>query len=120
MPTLMEVIGTADSVPKDIDGISFAPTLFGRPGRQRRHEYLFWEFFGYGGQQAVRLDDWKGVRRNLHKGNTTVELYNLKEDVGERQNVAGGHPEVVRRIEEIMRSAHAPSKLFPIKVLDEH
>jgi arylsulfatase len=120
MPTLMEVIGAADKVPKGLDGVSFAPTLLGRPERQRQHEYLFWEFNGYGGQQAVRLGDWKGVRRNMLKGNKTVELYNLKEDVSERHNVAGRHPEVVRRIEAIMSSAHTPSKLFPIKVLDEH
>jgi arylsulfatase len=118
MPTLMEIIGAADSVPKGIDGISFAPTLLGHPDRQRKHEYLFWEFNGYGGQQAVRLGDWKGVRRNMHKGNLRVELYNLKDDLGERRDVAAQHPEMVARIETIMRTARVRSKLFPLPVLD--
>ncbi len=119
MPTLMEVIGASDIVPKGIDGVSIAPTLLGQPERQKEHEYLFWEFFGGGGQQAVRLGDWKGLRRDMHKGNTALELYNLKEDVGEKNNVAARHPEVVQRIEKILRTDRVPSKLFPIKVLDE-
>jgi arylsulfatase len=118
MPTLMEVIGASDIVPKRIDGVSFAPTLLGRPDRQSKHEYLFWEFAGYGGQQAVRLGDWKGVRQQMQQGNTTIELYNLKEDVGEKNNVAAKHPEIVARIEKILNGDREPSKLFPLKALD--
>ena len=105
-------------MPKGVDGVSLAPTLLGRPRDQRPHEYLYWEFFGYGGQQAVRLGDWKAVRQNLHKGQVRTELYDLKADAGESRDVAAEHPEVVKRIEAIMRSAHAPSALFPIKALD--
>ncbi len=119
MPTLMEVIGASAIVPKGVDGVSFAPTLLGQSDRQKQHEYLFWEFAGYGGQQAVRLSDWKGVRQNMQKGNTRFELYNLKEDIGEKNNVAGKHPEIVQRIEKIMNSDRTPAKLFPLKVLDE-
>lgn len=119
MPTLMEVTGASDSVPKDIDGISYAPTLFGQADRQKNHEYLFWDFPSYGGQQAVRMGDWKGLRRNLNKGLSQIELYNLKEDVGEQTDVADKHPEVVKQIEKIMSTAHVPSKLFPIKSIDK-
>jgi arylsulfatase len=77
-----------------------------------------WEFAGYGGQQAVRLGDWKGLRRNLQKGNAPVELYNLKDDIGEKHNVAAQHPEVARRIEQIMATDRVPSRLFPIKALE--
>jgi arylsulfatase len=118
MPTLMEIVGAAGSVPKDIDGLSFAPTLLGQPEKQRRHEYLFWDFTGYGGQQAVRLGDWKGVRRNLQKGPSKLELYNLKDDVGEQRDVADKHPEIVQRIETILRTARVPSKQFPLKGVD--
>jgi len=119
MPTLMEVIGASDIVPKGIDGVSIAPTLLGQPDKQKKHEYLFWEFAGSGGQQAVRLGDWKGVRQDMQKGNTTIELYNLKEDVGEKNNVAAKHPEIVQRIEKIMNTDRVPSKLFPNKALDK-
>jgi arylsulfatase len=119
LPTLVEVIGAAASAPKGIDGVSFAPTLLGRADQQARREYLFWEFHGYGGQQAVRLGDWKGLRRNLHKGITRIELYNLKDDIAEKRDVADTHPEIVARIEKIMNTDRVSSKLFPIKVLDE-
>jgi arylsulfatase len=118
MPTVMELIGAAGRVPQGIDGVSFAPTLLGRPEKQRLPEYLFWEYTGSGGQQAVRLGDWKGVRTNLHKGNTKIELYNLKDDPSEQRDVADRHPEIVKRIETIMNTARVPSKQFPIKVLD--
>src|SRR5208283_3800572 len=119
LPTFLEVIGASGDIPRNIDGVSFAPTLLGQADRQRPHEYLFWEFAGYGGQQAVRLGDWKGVRQGLHKGSTKIELYDLKDDVGEQRNVAAQNPEIVKRIEKIMAAARTPSKLFPIKVLDE-
>ncbi|MDX2042708.1 MAG: arylsulfatase [Acidobacteriota bacterium] len=115
MPTLAEIAGA--STPKESDGISFLPTLIGK-GKQRRHEFLFWDFGGYGGQQAVRLGAWKGLRRNLHRGNTKLELYNLAADPGEQNNLADKHPQIVKRIEKILAEQHQPSADFPIKVLD--
>ncbi len=118
LPTLLDVAGRPDAVPRGLDGISFLPTLLGRPADQRKHEYLFWEFAGYGGQQAVRLGDWKAVRRGLQKGVGPLELYNLRTDIGERNNVAARHPEVVARVERILREGRVPSKVFPLKGLD--
>jgi arylsulfatase A len=115
LPTLCEVAGAGP--PSNTDGVSLLPTLTGR-GRQARHEFLFWDFGGYGGQQAVRMGDWKGVRRNLHRGSMRIELYNLAADVGERRDVAAQHPDVVKRIAAIMRREHTPSEVFPVKVLD--
>ncbi|MGI8783944.1 MAG: arylsulfatase [Acidobacteriota bacterium] len=116
LPTLCEISGSA--VPEDTDGVSFLPTLLGRRN-QSKHEYLYWEFAGYGGQQAVRWGDWKGVRQNLHKGETKIELYNLARDVGERKDVAAAHPEIVARIARIMAANHEKSEVFPIAALDK-
>ncbi len=116
MPTLLECLGAADASPRGIDGLSFAPALLGR--EQKQHEFLYWEFPSYGHQQAVRLGDWKGLRRNLNKGQIKTELYNLKEDVGEKQDVAGKHPNIVKQIETILKAEHTPSKLFPLKTID--
>lgn len=115
LPTFCELAGIAG--PKQTDGLSILPTLLGKSG-QSKHEFLFWDFGGYGGQQAVRMGDWKGVRRNLHKGNTRIELYNLAKDVGEKNDLADKYPAIVKRIEKIMTEQHQPSADFPIKVLD--
>jgi len=115
LPTLCDLAGVKP--PRNTDGLSILPTLLGK-GRQAKHEFLFWDFNGYGGQQAVRLGDWKGVRRNLQLGETGIELYNLATDVGEQRDAAAQHPEIVRRMAEIMRREHTPSDAFPIKALD--
>lgn len=106
MPTLAEIANAP--VPKTTDGISIVPTLFDK-GRQRRHEYLYWEFYERGFQQAVRLDDWKGLRL---KKDQPPELYNLRTDREEKINVAAQNPQIVQKIEEIMRRAHVPSAEF--------
>ncbi|MEK6238599.1 MAG: arylsulfatase [Planctomycetales bacterium] len=50
-PTLAEIAGCKP--PQNVDGISFAPTLLGKPGQQKPRDFLYWEFPSYGGQQAV-------------------------------------------------------------------
>lgn len=115
LPTLCDLAGAKS--PRETDGLSFVPALTGK-GRQRKHEFLFWDFNGYGGQQAVRLGDWKAVRQNIAKGNLRIELYNLATDPGEKQDVAERNPAIVKRMEKIMRAGHEPSVLFPVKALD--
>ena len=115
MPTLAELAGT--EVPKDIDGLSIVPTLLGK-GEQKKHEFLYFEFSGYGGQQSLRMGGWKAVRQNLNKGFVATELYNLKDDIGEKTNLAGKHPDVVAKAEKIMKEQHVPSALFPLKGID--
>ena len=88
MPTLAELIGNAAAVPIGVDGISLAPTLRGDVARQRPPGSMIWEFTGYGGQQAVIEGDWKGIRRDLNRGNTAIELYHLEDDPGERHDLA--------------------------------
>jgi arylsulfatase len=100
MPTLCEVASAA--TPGGIDGVSLWPTLSGRASDQSSHEFLVWDFPGYGGQRAVRIGKWKGVIQNRAKGNTAVELYDLQSDRGEQHNVADQHPEVVAQINAIL------------------
>ncbi|MFH0989634.1 MAG: arylsulfatase [bacterium] len=118
LPTLLDVIGAESLIPRDIDGISYAPTLLNK-GTQRKHPYLYMEFAAYGGQQMVRLGSWKGVRQNLQKNtDAPIELYNLSADIGEKNNVAHQHPVIVSRIQAIMKKEHTPSKEFPFAALD--
>jgi arylsulfatase A len=80
--------------------------------KQQDHEYLYWEFHERGFSQAVRMGNWKGVR--VAARSNPIELYDLSHDLGEKNNVASQHPEIVAKIAEIMRTARTDSKEFPI------
>ena len=105
MPTICDIAGITP--PNDIDGISFKPILLGQ--QQQLHEFLYWEFPSYNGQQAVRLGKWKGVRKDIFDGNLTIELYDLESDIKEMIDVSSKHPEIVKQIEEIMIQEHEPA-----------
>lgn len=110
-PTLAELTGQ-DS-PAHVNGISFLPTLLGKPTAQKQHEYLYWEFHEKGGRLAARMGNWKGVRYNaLQDPNAPIELYNLLEDKAEQNDVATMNPGVVLEMEKIFASAREPSAVF--------
>ena len=112
LATLADIAGA--KAPKDTDGISFVPALLSRPDKQKKHDYLFWDFAGYGGQLAVRMGKWKGIKRDLlKKPDAPLELYDLENDVSEKNNIAKEYPKVVARIEKIMLEARSrPIKKF--------
>ena len=116
LPTLCDLAGV--KAPADVDGVSFLPTLLGQPG-QKSHDLLYWEFPGYGGQQAVRAGDWKAVRTNLKSGKIATQLYNLKADPSESTDAAADHPDVVARLEAMMKAEHAPNPDFPLQAIDK-
>ncbi|HLX61206.1 MAG TPA: arylsulfatase [Planctomycetota bacterium] len=123
MPTLLELIGAKESTPAGIDGISFAPTLLGQ--KQEPRAFLYRESPGYGGQQSVRVGDWKAIRVNLNPGPKAkdqepgaIELYDLAKDPAETKNVAAEFPEVVEKLAKIMREQHQKSSIWPMKALD--
>ncbi len=122
LPTVLELAGAKKKTPKNIDGISFAPVLFGKKLPER--PFLYREFPNYGGQQSVRMGDWKGVRQKLKPKNHAapnlqLELYDLKTDINESKDVAAAHPEIVAAMERLMRAQHTPSKDFPFPALDK-
>lgn len=112
LPTFAELAGV--EAPDGIDGVSMARALLGQEG-QEEHDYLYWELRSYSGQQAVRTGNWKGVRRQMKQGSDRIELYDLAADIGESQDVAEAHPDLVARIEWIMREGRTPSEQFPLK-----
>jgi arylsulfatase A-like enzyme len=126
LPTLLELCGIRDATPAGLDGISFAPTLLGE--KQPERPFLYREFPGYGGQQCVRVGQWKAVRQNLFPRAKAkagklapvvrTELYDLAADPTESRDVAAEHPEIVARLEQLFRAQHVPSKDFPLPVLD--
>ncbi|HWF18054.1 MAG TPA: arylsulfatase [Verrucomicrobiae bacterium] len=113
LPTAADI---ADAkAPQDIDGISFLPTLLGQK-QTNWHEFLYWEFHEDGFNQAVRMGDWKAVRFGV---DGPLQLFNLKDDIGEKKNVAAEHPEIVAKIEDYLKTARTEDSNWPVKTAAE-
>lgn len=104
VPTIAELLG--QPVPAEAEGISFLPTLKGES--QKAHDAIYIEFHKESGMfsQAVRMGKWK-----VYKEKGKTELYDLEADPFEKDNVAKQHPEVVERIESVIRQKKDDSRL---------
>ncbi len=121
LPTLARVTG-AKLPAQRIDGLDIWPLFTGEPGAKNPHEAYYF-YYGVNELQAVRSGDWKlhlphtartmlgqapgrdgipGKYRPLPVG---LELYNLREDIGETKDVAALHPEVVERLQRLAEAA---------------
>jgi arylsulfatase A len=120
LPTLLDLVDTDIEVPKGVNGISIAPTLRGE--KQAEREFLYREFAAYGGQQALWMGKWKGIRQDmLSKKNSNplkTQLYDLSSDISEAKDVAPDNPQVVKQIEALMKREHVPSLDFKFRTLD--
>ncbi|MFQ7113707.1 sulfatase-like hydrolase/transferase, partial [Hallella bergensis] len=108
MPTLAALTGSESALPKDIDGMDIHELLYGRQV-DTDNRLLYWEFPGK--QRAARRGDWKAV---TVKPNRPLELYNIKEDMTESNNLASKYPEMVRDFDRAMQKEHLPSPCWPL------
>lgn len=106
LPTVAALAGAKPLA--GIDGLSMLPALLGLAAPD--HNYLYWEFHEGGYAQAVRAGKWKAIRPGPSR---PVELYDLQTDLGETRDRAPARPELVRRMEEIMRREHVESEDWP-------
>lgn len=107
-PTLTDL---SDADTPKIDGISMAPTLLGKLDQQKKHPHLYWEFYEQGGKLAVVKGNWKAVRLDVvKKPGGPMELYDLSEDIGEENNIADDHPDIVAEMAAIMKKEHVELK----------
>ena len=106
-PTILEMAGITNySTKNQIDGISFLPMLF-EQGDTSINRPLFWNFPNIWGNEgpginlncAVRLGDWKLV---YYWATGFKELFNIKEDIGEKKNIATLYPEKVEELSRIL------------------
>jgi uncharacterized sulfatase len=110
MATAAGLAGVAP--PPETDSLSLLPVLLDRPEEQGRHAFLYWEFYERGSAQAVRQGPWKAVRRPMF--GESMELYDLRTDPGEQNDVADQHPDVVQQISLMMEEAHVPSPIWQV------
>jgi len=113
IPTFAGIAGEKLSRNIPTEGISFYPTLIGKPQKQKQHAYLYWEFHEKPtSTQALLFNDWKAIR---HDPNGPFEIYNLKHDSAEKINVAEQHPQVVNKALQLFTVARTPHELWPLK-----
>jgi arylsulfatase A-like enzyme len=121
LPTAADIAGV--TAPEGLDGVSALPLLTGGAAPQR--EFLYWEFNTFDLKtgterpgrlaQAVRMGDWKAVRP---KPGAPLELYNLRTDMGEKNDVAAQNPRVVGRIEAYLKTARSEPRLHNLGRMD--
>lgn len=111
-PTLLDFAGL-DYSKFPSDGISIKPLLLGKP-QQKKHEFLYWEFHELGGKQAVRYGKWKGIKLNVNKGISQLELYDLDSDPSETTDIAAQHSAVVQKLEDYIKTARTADPKWPL------
>jgi arylsulfatase A-like enzyme len=107
LPTMAVLAGIDPDMTRagDIDGLDLS-SLFAEPGAHLSRGALYWHyphFSNQGGRPggAIRSGDWKLIE-NYEFGD--IELYNLKEDIGETRNLARSQPERAQRMLEMLHS----------------
>ncbi|MCH2178269.1 MAG: sulfatase [Mariniblastus sp.] len=122
-PTVAKLIDTHLPQHK-IDGHDIRPLLFDEPGAESPHD-MFYCYYRAGELQAVRNRRWKlhaphayrtlngrpggtgGMPAKYDQQTIGIALYDLKTDVGETNNVADDHPEIVAKLSEALNQGRA-------------
>jgi arylsulfatase len=117
-PTICDVAGIQSKIKSD--GISILPTLTNQTN-QGEHEYLYWEFPEYGGQVALRVNNFKIIWKDVNKGNKEIEVYDLSKDINEQRNIADQHPELLLMFYETIKKEHQTPEIkrFIMEGLEE-
>lgn len=121
LPTIANLIG-AELPSHKIDGLDIQSLMFGQPDAVSPHE-SFYLYYGGGQLQGVRDRQWKLVFPHQYRtldakpGGTGgkpnpyiqkkcgLELYDLKNDIGETTNLVEKHPEIVARLQAYAEQA---------------
>ncbi|QGQ26780.1 sulfatase-like hydrolase/transferase [Gimesia benthica] len=103
-PTVCEAAGI--KVPAGLDSVSILPTLEGKPQKPLRKHWFFRRREGgnrYGGKtiEAVRSGDWKLLQNSPF---APLELYNLKADPLEKENLAEKNRKKFNELSTLLRA----------------
>lgn len=120
LPTFAEMLGVA--LPeKKIDGVSILPLM--KKVQDAKPREIFYYYYSGSALEAVRKDHWKLVFPHPHRsyegvepgngghkgeygeGEAQLALYDLRRDPGERYDVQGIYPEVMKELQQIAEEA---------------
>ena len=97
-PTILDLAGLPAKPSRHLDGVSLAPLMRGQSTVDR--DAIYWHYPHYSNQGgfpggAIRIGDWKLIER-YEDGKT--HLYNLKDDIGEKNDLNSQFPDRVARM----------------------
>jgi arylsulfatase A-like enzyme len=101
-PTMLEITGSLNA-PKQVgDGISLVPLLKGEGGKPRA---IYWHYPHYNSNGnkpggAIREGDFKLIE---FYEDGKLELYNLKEDIGEKNDLAVKMPDKAKELHQLLK-----------------
>jgi arylsulfatase A-like enzyme len=104
-PTILEMTGCPLPEEQEIEGVSLVPLLKGK--RNLARAAIYWHFPHYSnhGRQspggAIRKGDLKLIE---YYENNTVQLFNIKEDIGEQHDISGSNPETVNELRTMLHT----------------
>jgi len=119
LPTVCDIIGV--KALKDIDGLSYLPTLIENGNGQKQHKYIYFEFFEQGGKQSLlRVDGWKLIRLQVsNQKKMYEELYNIYDDPSETANVINQYPKLAEQLRKELDKKRTENSNFSfIKNID--
>lgn len=113
-PTLLDLAGGTPPTGYPLDGISYAKLLTGQSGDAWSERPIFWHFPGYlgGGKDTWRTTPVGVVRKGDRKllqffEDGRVELYHLRDDIGEKRNLAEQQPQVTAELLTLLKAWRA-------------
>ena len=108
LPTFVEILGLENKIPNPIDGVSLLPLLTQRDAFSRQAIYWHYPHYhsaGIGPCGAIRSGDYKLIEwfdETICGPANKFELYNLKEDIGEQNNLVKQIPEKLEELRKML------------------
>ncbi len=128
-PTFLEMAGFDEEAIDCPDGVSFVPLLTGKD-EYPNHRPIYWHYpntYDQPPYSVVRKGDWKLIYHHIDQ---RLELFNLKEDIGEKRNLANTNEDKTRELAKLLTNYLRETKAqmpmdktsgvlveYPIKVL---
>ncbi|MFI3269356.1 MAG: sulfatase-like hydrolase/transferase [Rikenellaceae bacterium] len=111
--TAVAVAGANATSALGMDGVDLIPFLTGKQ-KGEPHDMIFWRAGNNASQSAVSADGYK----YLKKGKNPVEIYNLREDIGETKSIAAGSADKTKKMKAAIdewNKTNVPNVIVPMK-----